>query len=128
LPELYVFGFGQPDFVSGAVPVFVDSEPETWNICPVALESAIEDRIQKGKKPKAIIGVHLYGIPFKVDDIRRVADKYQIPVLEDSAEALGSTYKGQACGTFGDIGVLSFNGNKIITTSGGGAIVTWTKR
>jgi dTDP-4-amino-4,6-dideoxygalactose transaminase len=128
LPELYVFGFGQPDFVSGAVPVFVDSEPETWNICPVALESAIEDRIQKGKKPKAIIGVHLYGIPFKVDDIRRVADKYQIPVLEDSAEALGSTYKGQACGTFGDIGVLSFNGNKIITTSGGGAIVTEIKR
>ncbi len=116
-----------PILYQGAVPVFVDSEPETWNICPVALESAIEDRIQKGKKPKAIIGVHLYGIPFKVDDIRRVADKYQIPVLEDSAEALGSTYKGQACGTFGDIGVLSFNGNKIITTSGGGAIVTRTK-
>ena len=116
-----------PILYQGAVPVFVDSEPETWNICPVALESAIEDRIQKGKKPKAIIGVHLYGIPFKVDDIRRVADKYQIPVLEDSAEALGSTYKGQACGTFGDIGVLSFNGNKIITTSGGGAIVTKTK-
>lgn len=116
-----------PILYQGAIPVFVDSEPETWNICPVALEAAIEDRIQKGKKPKAIIGVHLYGIPFKVDEIRRVADKYQIPILEDSAEALGSSYKGQACGTFGDIGVLSFNGNKIITTSGGGAIVTKTK-
>lgn len=116
-----------PILYQGAIPVFVDSEPETWNICPVALEAAIEDRIQKGKKPKAIIGVHLYGIPFKVDQIRRVADKYQIPILEDSAEALGSSYKGQACGTFGDIGVLSFNGNKIITTSGGGAIVTKTK-
>lgn len=116
-----------PILYQGAIPVFVDSEPETWNICPVALEAAIEDRIQKGKKPKAIIGVHLYGIPFKVEEIRRVADKYQIPILEDSAEALGSSYKGQACGTFGDIGVLSFNGNKIITTSGGGAIVTKTK-
>ncbi len=116
-----------PILYQGAIPVFVDSEPETWNICPVALEAAIEDRIQKGKKPKAIIGVHLYGIPFKVDEIRRVAHKYQIPILEDSAEALGSSYKGQACGTFGDIGVLSFNGNKIITTSGGGAIVTRTK-
>ncbi len=116
-----------PILYQGAIPVFVDSEPQTWNICPVALEAAIEDRIQKGKKPKAIIGVHLYGIPFKVDEIRRVADKYQIPILEDSAEALGSSYKGQACGTFGDIGVLSFNGNKIITTSGGGAIVTGTK-
>jgi dTDP-4-amino-4,6-dideoxygalactose transaminase len=116
-----------PILYQGATPVFVDSEPETWNICPMALEQAIEDRIQKGKKPKAIIGVHLYGIPFKVDQIRRVADKYQIPLLEDSAEALGSSYKGQACGTFGDIGVLSFNGNKIITTSGGGAIVIKTK-
>lgn len=116
-----------PILYQGAIPVFVDSEPDTWNICPVALEAAIEDRIRKGKKPKAIIGVHLYGIPFKVDEIRRVADKYQIPILEDSAEALGSSYKGQACGTFGDIGVLSFNGNKIITTSGGGAIVTKTK-
>ena len=108
----------------GATPVFIDSESETWNMCPVALEEAIVDRISKGKKPKAIVPVHLYGMPFKVDEIRAVADKYQIPILEDSAEALGSTYKGKKCGTFGDIGVLSFNGNKIITTSGGGALVT----
>lgn len=108
----------------GATPVFIDSESETWNMCPVALEEAIVDRIAKGKKPKAIVPVHLYGMPFKVDEIRAVANKYQIPILEDSAEALGSKYKGKKCGTFGDIGVLSFNGNKIITTSGGGALVT----
>jgi dTDP-4-amino-4,6-dideoxygalactose transaminase len=108
----------------GATPVFVDSEPETWNMSPAALEEAITDRIAKGKKPRAIIAVHLYGMPFKADEIRAIADKYQIPLLEDSAEALGSTYKGQKCGTFGDIGILSFNGNKIITTSGGGALVT----
>ncbi|WP_395064888.1 DegT/DnrJ/EryC1/StrS family aminotransferase [Flavobacterium sp.] len=108
----------------GATPVFIDSEQETWNICPNALEDAIKDRILKGKKPKAIIAVHLYGMPYKVEEIRIIANKYEIPILEDSAEALGSTYKGQKCGTFGDIGVLSFNGNKIITTSGGGAIVT----
>lgn len=108
----------------GATPVFVDSEAETWNICPNALEEAIKSRISKGKKPKAIIAVHLYGMPFKVDEIRQIANKYEIPILEDSAEALGSSYKGNKCGTFGDLGVLSFNGNKIITTSGGGAIVT----
>lgn len=108
----------------GATPVFIDSEPETWNMCPVALEQAIVDRISKGKKPKAIIPVHLYGMPFKVDEIKAIASKYDIPILEDSAEALGSTYKGKKCGTFGNIGVLSFNGNKIITTSGGGALVT----
>ncbi len=108
----------------GATPVFVDSEPETWNICPVHLEAAILDRITKGKKPKAIIGVHLYGMPFQVDKIMDVAEKYGIPVLEDSAEALGSTYKGRKCGTFGELAVLSFNGNKIITTSGGGALLT----
>src|SRR5690606_18263048 len=107
----------------GANPVFVDSEPETWNICPNALEEAIKDRIQKGKKPKAIIAVHLYGMPYQVESIRLIADRYEIPILEDSAEALGSTFKGQKCGTFGDIGILSFNGNKIITTSGGGALV-----
>lgn len=112
----------------GAKPVFVDSEKETWNICPNALEDAIKDRIVKGKKPKAIIAVHLYGMPFKVDEVRQIADKYEIPVLEDSAEALGSTYKEQRCGTFGDISVLSFNGNKIITTSGGGAIVLKDKK
>ena len=108
----------------GATPVFIDSESETWNMCPNALEVAIIDRIKKGKKPKAIIPVHLYGMPYKVDEIRIVADKYGIPILEDSAEALGSTYKGKKCGTFGDIAALSFNGNKIITTSGGGALVS----
>jgi dTDP-4-amino-4,6-dideoxygalactose transaminase len=96
-------------------------------MCPKALEEAIIDSTSKGKKPKAIIAVHLYGMPFNVADIRAIADRYQIPILEDSAEALGSKYKGQQCGTFGDFGVLSFNGNKIITTSGGGALVTPTK-
>lgn len=115
-----------PILYLGATPVFIDSEAQTWNLCPVALEQAIQDRLQKGKKPKAIIAVHLYGVPYQIDAVRAVADKYQIPILEDSAEALGSSYKGQKCGTFGDIGILSFNGNKIITTSGGGAIVTQT--
>lgn len=112
----------------GAKPIFIDSEKETWNICPEALETAIKDRIAKGKKPKAIIAVHLYGMPYKVTEIRTIADKYEIPILEDSAEALGSSYKGQKCGTFGDISALSFNGNKIITTSGGGAIVSKNKK
>jgi dTDP-4-amino-4,6-dideoxygalactose transaminase len=110
----------------GAKPIFVDSENETFNICPIALEKAIIDRIKKGAKPKAIIAVHLYGMPYQVEAIQSISVQYGIPILEDSAEALGSTYKGQQCGTFGDIGVLSFNGNKIITTSGGGAIVTKT--
>jgi dTDP-4-amino-4,6-dideoxygalactose transaminase len=112
-----------PILYMGATPIFVDSESDTWNLCPIALKNAIEDRIQKGKKPKAIIAVHLYGMPFKVDEIRNIANQYGIPIIEDSAEALGSSYKAKKCGTFGDIGVLSFNGNKIITTSGGGAIV-----
>ena len=112
----------------GATPIFIDSEKDTWNICPEALVTAIKDRIAKGKKPKAIIAVHLYGMPYKVTEIRAIADKYEIPILEDSAEALGSSYKGQKCGTFGDISVLSFNGNKIITTSGGGAIVSKEKK
>ena len=116
-----------PILYQGAEPIFIDSESETWNMCPKALENAIVDRISKGKKPKAIIAVHLYGMPFKVEEIRKIADTFQIPVLEDSAEALGSTYKDQKCGTFGDIGVLSFNGNKIITTSGGGALVAKSK-
>ncbi|NHM06422.1 pyridoxal phosphate-dependent aminotransferase [Flavobacterium sp. CYK-4] len=116
-----------PILYLGAKPVFIDSEPDTWNLCPIALEEAIQDRIAKGKKPKAIIGVHLYGMPFQVDAIQALAKQYEIPLLEDSAEALGSTYKGRKCGTFGDFGVLSFNGNKIITTSGGGALVTRTK-
>lgn len=108
----------------GAIPVFVDSEPDTWNMSPVLLKKAIEDRIAKGKKPKAIIPVHLYGMPAKMAEITSIAREYGIPVLEDAAEALGSSINGQRCGTFGDIGVLSFNGNKIITTSGGGALVS----
>ncbi|SEA87417.1 dTDP-4-amino-4,6-dideoxygalactose transaminase [Flavobacterium gillisiae] len=113
-----------PILYLGATPVFIDSEPETWNLCPVALETAIIDRIAKGKKPKAIIAVDLYGTPYKIEEIRLISDQYSIPILEDSAEALGSCYKGQKCGTFGDVSVLSFNGSKVITTSGGGAIVT----
>jgi dTDP-4-amino-4,6-dideoxygalactose transaminase len=116
-----------PIMYLGATPVFIDSEKDTWNICPEALEEAIKDRIAKGKKPKAIIAVHLYGMPYKIMEIEKIASHYNIPVLEDSAEALGSSYKGRKCGTFGNIGILSFNGNKIITTSGGGAIVTKTK-
>ena len=108
----------------GATPIFIDSELDTWNMCPIALEAAIQDRIAKGKKPKAIIPVHLYGMPAKMDEIIAIANRYEIPVLEDSAEALGSAYKGQKCGTFGSLAALSFNGNKIITTSGGGALVT----
>ena len=117
-----------PILYQGATPVFIDSESDTWNLCPIALEEAIVDSIVKGKKPKAIIAVHLYGNPYKIDEIRDVADKYSIPILEDSAEALGSSYKGQKCGTFGDVGVFSFNGSKIITTSGGGAIVTTSEK
>lgn len=113
-----------PILYQGAIPVFIDSEKETWNICPENLEIAIKDRIKKGKKPKAIIAVHLYGNPYKVDEIHAIADRYQIPIIEDSAEALGSTFKGKKCGTFGTFGILSFNGNKIITTSSGGALTT----
>lgn len=108
----------------GAQPVFIDSEKETWNMSPALLREAIEDRIKNGTKPKAIIAVHLYGMPYKVDEIKAIATEFQIPILEDSAEALGSSYNNESCGTFGDIGVLSFNGNKIITTSGGGALVS----
>lgn len=115
-----------PIVYQGATPVFVDSEKETWNMCPVQLEIAIIDRISKGKKPKAIIAVHLYGMPYKVDEINQIALKYNIPIIEDSAESFGSHYKGRKCGTFGDFSILSFNGNKIITTSGGGALVTKT--
>lgn len=112
-----------PILYQGATPIFVDSEPDTWNICPQQLEIAIKDRIKKGKKPKVIIAVHLYGTPYKVNEIRQIADRYSIPILEDSAEALGSKYKGEKCGTFGDLSVLSFNGNKILTTAGGGALI-----
>jgi len=112
-----------PIFYQGAIPVFVDSEEKTWNMCPLLLEEAIIDRIKKGKKPKAIIIVHLYGMPAKMNEILSISRKYGIALIEDAAEALGATYKGQKCGTFGDFGILSFNGNKIITTSGGGALV-----
>lgn len=108
----------------GANPVFIDSESSTWNMDPQILEEAIKDRILKtGKKPAAIIPVHLYGMPAKMDEINSIAEKYQIPILEDAAEALGSSYKNIHCGTLGNFGALSFNGNKIITTSGGGALV-----
>lgn len=117
-----------PILYQGGVPIFVDSESDTWNICPENLEIAIKDRIKKGKKPKAIIAVHLYGIPYKVDEVHAVADRYGIPIIEDSAEALGSTYKGKKCGSFGTFGILSFNGNKIITTSSGGALITDSKK
>ncbi|HEY0668929.1 MAG TPA: DegT/DnrJ/EryC1/StrS family aminotransferase [Sphingobacteriaceae bacterium] len=111
----------------GATPVFIDSESDTWNMSPEYLEKAIIARISLGKKPKAIIPVHLYGMPAKMVDIMTISEKYQIPVLEDAAEALGSSIKGQNCGTFGEMACLSFNGNKIITTSGGGALVTKDK-
>jgi dTDP-4-amino-4,6-dideoxygalactose transaminase len=108
-----------------AIPVFVDSEPESWNMDPDLLQEAIEDRIKKtGKKPKAIIVVHLYGMPAKIDRIMAIARQFGIPVIEDAAEALGSSFEGKKLGTFGDLGVYSFNGNKIITTSGGGALVS----
>lgn len=112
-----------PIVYMGATPVFVDSEKDTWNLCPTAVEDAIKSGISIGKKPKAIIAVSLYGMPYKADEIRAISERYGIPVIEDSAEALGSTYKNQKCGTFGDLAVLSFNGNKIITTSGGGALI-----
>lgn len=113
-----------PVVYQGATPVFVDSEPTTWNMDPELLEKAIIDRKEKtGKYPKAIIPVYLYGMPAKIDEILAVAAKYNIPVLEDAAEAMGSEYKGRKCGTFGAYGALSFNGNKMITTSGGGALI-----
>jgi dTDP-4-amino-4,6-dideoxygalactose transaminase len=116
-----------PIVYQGATPIFIDSETTTWNLCPSAFETTIQDRIAKGIKPKALIVVHLFGMPAEIDLIMSIAKKYEIMVIEDAAEALGSTYKGQMCGTFGDFGILSFNGNKIITTSGGGALVCKTK-
>jgi len=113
-----------PILYLGATPVFIDSERDTWNMDPEFLEEAIKDRIRKGKKPKAIIPVHLYGMPAKMDQIMAIAGQYEIPVIEDAAEALGSSINNKKCSTFGEIGVLSFNGNKIITTSGGGALVS----
>lgn len=115
-----------PILYQGATPIFIDSEKETWNMCPELLEIAIKDRIEKYKKPKAIIAVHLYGMPYKANEINAISKKYDIPVIEDSAEALGSTYFNKKCGTLSDMGIISFNGNKIITTSGGGALIVDT--
>ena len=111
----------------GASPIFVDSEKDTWNMSPDLLEKAILNRMAAGKKPKALVAVHLYGMPYKVEEVSKVAKAYGIPVVEDSAEALVSSYKGIKCGSFGDIGIFSFNGNKIITTSGGGALIAKSK-
>ncbi|MDE0558413.1 DegT/DnrJ/EryC1/StrS family aminotransferase [Algoriphagus sp. NF] len=113
-----------PIIYLGATPVFVDSEPETWNISPELLEDAILDRIANGKKPKAIVIVHLFGMPAKIQEIMSIASRYQIPIIEDAAEAVGSTYRGDFCGTFGDVGIYSFNGNKILSAGGGGALVS----
>jgi dTDP-4-amino-4,6-dideoxygalactose transaminase len=113
-----------PIIYQGAVPILIDSEDLTWNMSPKLLRAAIVDRISKGRKPKVIIIVHLYGMPAQMDEIMEIANHYDIPVIEDAAEALGSIYKGKALGTFGKVGILSFNGNKIITTSGGGALIS----
>lgn len=113
-----------PIVYQGAIPVFVDSEPGSWNMSPELLEEAIRDRISKtGRKPKVIVVVHLYGMPAMMDEIREVAARYEIPLVEDAAEAMGAQYDGQLCGTFGRYGIFSFNGNKMITTSGGGALI-----
>ncbi len=113
-----------PIAYQGATPVFIDSEIGSWNMNPDVMEAAIKAYVARGKMPKAVIPVHLYGMPAKMEEINRIAEWYGIPVIEDAAEALGSTYHNKACGTFGDFGVLSFNGNKIITTSGGGALLS----
>jgi dTDP-4-amino-4,6-dideoxygalactose transaminase len=113
-----------PIVYQGATPVFIDSETDTWNMSPQLLENAINDRLAKGKKPKAIIIVHLYGMPAQLDKLMQIAATYEIPVIEDAAESVGSTFKGKHTGTFGEIGIFSFNGNKIITTSGGGALIS----
>jgi dTDP-4-amino-4,6-dideoxygalactose transaminase len=113
-----------PIVYQGATPVFIESEKDTWNMSPLHLEIAILDLISKGNKPKAMIPVHLYGVPAKMEEIIAIATKFEIPVIEDAAEALGSTLNGKSCGTFGEIGILSFNGNKIITTSTGGALLS----
>ena len=113
-----------PVLYVGATPILIDSERKTWNMCPDILENTIKNRIEKGKKPKAIIAINLYGMPYNVLAIHDIANRYNIPIIEDSAEALGSKFNNQYCGTFGDFSILSFNGNKIITTSGGGALVS----
>ena len=117
-----------PIIYQGAKPVFIDSENETWNMDPVLLEKAIKDYVKSGKKPKAIILVHLYGYPAKINEILNISNKYDIPIIEDAAEAIGSKYNNQPLGTFGEIGIFSFNGNKIITTSSGGALISQNKK
>jgi dTDP-4-amino-4,6-dideoxygalactose transaminase len=117
-----------PIIYQGAIPVFVDSEPDTWNMDPNLLEKAMKEMLRQGKKPKAVIVVHLYGMPAKIKEISEICSMYEITLIEDAAESLGSTYQGQKTGTLGDFGILSFNGNKIITTSGGGMLVTKDKR
>ncbi|TGD83068.1 DegT/DnrJ/EryC1/StrS family aminotransferase [Hymenobacter wooponensis] len=123
-PSFTFVATANPIVYLGATPVFVDSEADTWNICPQRLREAIEDRIRQGRTPKALILVHLYGMPAKIQEVLEIAAEFDIPVLEDAAEALGSRYDGRPLGTFGAVGVFSFNGNKILTTSGGGALVT----
>lgn len=123
-PSFTFVATANPVLYLGATPVFVDSEPDTWNMCPEMLAQAIEDRISKGKKPTCILVVHLYGMPAKLKEIMAIAEQYDIPVVEDAAEALGSRYGGHQVGTFGKAGIFSFSGNKIITTSGGGALIT----
>lgn len=123
-PSFTFVATANPILYLGATPVFVDSEADTWNLCPQRLREAIEDRIRFGKKPKALILVHLYGMPARLPELLTLAQEFDIPVLEDAAEALGARYQGQALGTFGGVGIFSFNGNKILTTSGGGALVT----
>lgn len=123
-PTFTFIGTVNPVSYLGALPVFIDSEPDTWNMDPVLLEEAVADRIRRGRKPKAIIFVDIYGMPANIGAILDVANRYEIPVIEDAAEALGSSYRQRRCGTWGDLAVLSFNGNKIITTSGGGALVS----
>lgn len=123
-PSFTFVATANPIVYCGAAPVFVDSEADTWNICPARLREAIADRIRLGKKPKALILVHLYGMPAKLDELLAVAQEYGIAVLEDAAEALGARYRGRPLGSFGQVSVFSFNGNKILTTSGGGALLT----
>jgi dTDP-4-amino-4,6-dideoxygalactose transaminase len=123
-PSFTFVATANPIIYCGAAPVFVDSEADTWNICPERLREAIADRVKLGKKPKALILVHLYGMPAKLDELLAIAQEYGIAVLEDAAEALGARYRGQPLGSFGQVSVFSFNGNKILTTSGGGALLT----
>ena len=125
-------GSVNPIIYQGGVPVMVDSERDTWNMDPVLLEEAIKDRVRRGKKPKAVIVVHLYGMPAQIEALQAICQQYKIPLIEDAAEALGASYRDKKLGTFGDVGIYSFNGNKIITTSGGGALVSnnesWVKK